>query len=396
MESAWVCPYNPPLEPLVELPDPSHDNHSADQVSNQYKLHLRIKAKHIERTKLHDENGFIPVDGLTEGNDWSYNNQDDSWFIPELELPDETALSPGHTYKQTFRQDNITVKTCEEPQNIPDVTTTAEVQSDTGANANITSDITIFENIQWVQPVMCESAKKGASIEIQAIGQYTIRGTTLRVNMYYCLDAHGTIISPTAVVQQYSRYYHGYQKFGSIDRQNGNITLIAQDGYDNVEIPLIRRNDLWYHKHSHTCHVSTCSIIGTVPTANRLSDTAKWELWHQRLAHPGTRVMEEEHKHADGVPKLRGNAFYRCPSCMKNKLCTKKCSNKHTPLGSKRSNPMEIPQPSNEPRPSDLDDNEMDSYHDAIHLPDALPGQHFHFNFGFVRGSSFKLQTSNC
>ena len=397
MESAWVCPFDPPVEPPAEPPDPSHDQQSVDHVSNQYKLHLRIQAKRIERKKLHDASGFIPVDGLTEGNDWSYNKNDDSWFIPELELPEEVALSPGHTYDQTFHLDNIEVRTCEEPQGLPDAITTTEVQSDTGANANITSDISILDNIQWVQPVLCESAKKGASIEIQAIGQYTIRGTTLKVNMYFCPDAQGTIISPTAVVQQYSRYYHGYQKFGSIDKQNGNITLIARDGYDNVSIPLIGKNDLWYHKHSHTSNVPTvCTVTGQQqPTVNRLSDAAKWELWHQRLAHPGTRVMEEEHKHADGVPQLRGNAFYRCPSCMANKLCTKKCSNKHTNLGSTRSTTSASSQsPVSSPAP-DIDDDEVDAYLDSIHLPDALPGQHFHLDFGFVRGSSFKLPTAN-
>ena len=397
MESAWVCPFDPPLEQPVEPPDPALHPESANQITNEYKLHLRLQAKRIERKKMHIDAGFSPIDGLTEGNDWSYNKTDDSWFIPELELPEEGALSPGLTYDQTFQLDHIEVKKCKEPSHMPDMPTTAEVQSDTGANANITSDISILENIQWVQPVMCESAKKGASIEIQAIGQYTIRGTTLRINMYYCPEAHGTIVSPTAVVQQYSQYYHGYQKFGSIDRQNGNITLIARDGYTDVVIPLIGRNDLWYHQHSHTTAPQTCHVIKSParPTVNRLSDAAKWELWHQRLAHPGARTMEEEHKHADGVPKLRGNAFYRCPSCMANKLCTRKCSTRHTSLGSTQRTSSTSSTPAREPPLPDTDDDEMESYLDALHLPDALPGQHFHMDFGFVRGTSFKLKTAN-
>ena len=104
--------------------------------------------------------------------------------------------------------------------------------------------------------------------------------------------------------------------------------------------------------------------------------------------------MEEEHKLADGVPKLRGNAFYQCPSCMANKLCTKKCSNKHTTLGSKCLSSTEPHQSPSEPISPDMDDEEMDTYLDSLHLPDALPGQHFHLDFGFVRGSSFKLPTA--
>ena len=79
---------------------------------------------------------------------------------------------------------------------------------------------------------------------------------------------------------------------------------------------------------------------------------------------------------------------------MANKLCTKKCSNRHTTLGSTRlstSNPHQSP---SEPLPSDIDDEELDKYLNTLHLPDALPGQHFHMDFGFVRGTLFKLQSA--
>ena len=59
------------------------------------------------------------------------------------------------------------------------------------------------------------------------------------------------------------------------------------------------------------------------PRINFLSDAAKFELWHQRLGHIGKSKLELTHKHCDGVPKLRGNAFYKCPACMAGKLCTK-------------------------------------------------------------------------
>ena len=41
------------------------------------------------------------------------------------------------------------------------------------------------------------------------------------------------------------------------------------------------------------------------------------------------------------------------------------------------------------------DDDKMDEYIDHIHLPDALPGQHFHIDFGFIRVSDFKMKTNN-
>lgn len=40
-----------------------------------------------------------------------------------------------------------------------------------------------------------------------------------------------------------------------------------------------------------------------------------------------------------------------------------------------------------------VNDGSLEDYLDDLHLPDANPGQHFHVNFGFVRGSEFKSVT---
>ena len=37
----------------------------------------------------------------------------------------------------------------------------------------------------------------------------------------------------------------------------------------------------------------------------------------------------------------------------------------------------------------DDDEDHFEEYVDSLYLPEALPGQHFHINFGFVRGSEF-------
>ena len=136
--------------------------------------------------------------------------------------------------------------------------------------------------------------------------------------------------------------------------------------------------------------------------------------------------MEQQHKVSDGVPKLKGNAFFRCPSCMTMKLCTKR-PEKHKNLGatSQYCTPCLAPS-SFPPTASDLDndpkiedqptvqnsqppatttsptlngifadDNDINDCIDHIHLPAALPGQHFHIDFGFVCGSDFKMKTKN-
>ena len=396
VESAWI---EPPLPAHRIPPDPQKET---DHVANRYKLNLHIHDKRVSRLGLHHR-PFAMVDGLTEGNDWS-ENSDGSWFIPSLDLhPVEQSECSDVTYDENFAMDGLQFNKCETPQNTSSLPFDPAIQSDTGANANITSDLSILTDVQWVEPVKCESAKKGAEIDIRAIGKYTIRGTTLTVNVYYCPDAHGTIISPTAIVRQHSSQFIGYQKFVNVDKSQGEITLISREG-ENVQIPLVGTNDLWYHTINHQSPLEEqmkylTSQMTKGVTINRLSDAAQWELWHQRLAHPGTNVLQATHKHADGVPKLHGNAFYRCPSCMTSK--TTKLPGHHQNLGATRTHKSLAQQTSKtpaariSPSPGDEEMDDFEEYVDSLYLPEALPGQHFHIDFGFVRGSKFRVKTEN-
>ena len=108
---------------------------------------------------------------------------------------------------------------------------------------------------------------------------------------------------------------------------------------------------------------------------NKLGNAARYELWHQRTAHAGQSVMESLHQHVDGVPKLHGNAFYKCPSCMSGKLSTKRA------IGKKEKNTK------TKTTPQIVEDQ------DDTYMPDAQPGQHFHLDFGFVRGSDYNYKT---
>ena len=68
--------------------------------------------------------------------------------------------------------------------------------------------------------------------------------------------------------------------------------------------------------------------------------------------------------------------------------------NKHTP---------EAPQSdqdtshcgSSHDEPQQETDDKWTGYLDDLHLPEALPSQHFHIDFRFVRGSDFKVLKEN-
>ena len=67
----------------------------------------------------------------------------------------------------------------------------------------------------------------------------------------YCPEAHGTIISPTATVQQNCHLFVGYRKWINIEHSTGHIELIPQEGHNPAHIPIYLMNNLCYHYHSH-------------------------------------------------------------------------------------------------------------------------------------------------
>ena len=180
--------------------------------------------------------------------------------------------------------------------------------------------------------------------------------------MYYCPDVDNTIVLPTEIVRQNISQFIGYQKYLRMDKSVGHIWLIAQESYQDIHIPIYAVNNLCYHHHSHmVVDLTKWEDESGIPKVNCLSDAAKWELWHQRLVHPGTRVMEQQHQCSDGVPQLHGNAFWCCPSCMSGKLTTKLCG-KHKNLGSNnasgRQQPGKPPTTTQLRSQIDKDDNE--------------------------------------
>jgi len=290
----------------------------------------------------------------------------------------------------------------------------AHAQSDTGANANCTNDLSILHDVQWIEPISCTTANVGADLNITAIGCMfvTCGKVCLPVIMYYSENAPGTILSPNAICRQFHSSFFGYQKRVDFDRKMGDIRFTAREGLEDVFLQVTCINDLWYHSDLDIIQ-ETDEYEPPVPDSptdhsfqpkiNFLSDGAKFELWHQRLGHIGKPKLEIVHKHADGVPKLRGNSFYKCPACMAGKLCTKNPV-RNANLGTPSAPPPSAPDPSHIPVDApvfssdwehvDTDDiDDWEAYLDELHLPATKPGMNFHADFGFVRGSMFRLKT---
>jgi dUTP pyrophosphatase len=249
--------------------------------------------------------------------------------------------------------------------------TTTLMQSDSGANRVVTDQLNLLENVTFIKDYpMGGCNKEEVAITCTAKGKlklYDKNNNMIRVDAYYSKDVDGTIVSPTTIIRQHSEKFSSYIQHSDCDTNTGYIKLIGRADNDNFELQLTCRNDLWYH-------ALPCTSPSDKATINKMSSAASYELWHQRTAHVGQRVLLDLHQHATGVPKLYGNAFYKCSSCMTGKLCTKRI-NKRTKT-SKSSKEAEIIK-------------ETPIQGDA--------GQHFHIDFGFVRGreESYDISTDN-
>ena len=250
-------------------------------------------------------------------------------------------------------------------------------QSDSGANRIVTDDMTILKNVKIIEPYPMGGCNKNdpAAIICTTTGELTItstKGDQITVKAYYSEQVDGTIISPTTIAVQHSDRFVGWLQHSNIDTNEGTIKLIGRQNHEDMIFPTYMTNDLWYHNKQ--------SIGNTTAQVNRLmNNSATYELWHQRLVHPGMSTMACMHHHAKGIPKLKGNAFYACPSCMPEKLSIKrkygknKLKNKRTEIAHELINQS----------------IKIEEDNDDIHIRDAQPGQHFHMDFGFVRGKQF-------
>ena len=316
------------------------------------------------------------VDWNFEGKEWTLHDGD--WIPPDIEVYND------------FEDDEPEIEVSPSINKIA----TTDGQSDSGANNIVTDDRSLLSNFQYITPLPMGGCNKDdpAAIICTGIGIMTFtcntNGTCIKVQAYYSDQVDGTIISPTALVRQHRQKYIGFLQYSDCDNNNGVIKLISRNNCPDFEIPIYSRNDLWYHRIESFCQPCTTTDDQTKieansndPSVRRISTAATYELWHQRSGHIGHKALTEWHKHATGVPQLKGNAFYKCPSCMSGKLCIRqpigKQTKKQKETDSKFWDATKI-------------ENLLNYEDDDDYLPDAEPGQHFSMDYGFVRGSQFK------
>ena len=236
--------------------------------------------------------------------------------------------------------------------------TRVRIQNDPGSNRNICDKPSILLKYQRIKPIPIGGIKKGQTA-VYATGKgffpwRSTNGDILMIEMLACPDADCTLISPTAIANQYPEVFYGWSLFSNIDSTKGGLKLLNRDDINHSEFPTFMENELWYH------YAPNCQSSDGKAVVHSLSQRASFELWHHRLGHACPRTIENMHKFALGDPKLRAPPFYKCGTCLACKL--KKSG--HGPSKTTEKVP---------PVPEEL----------------FRPGLHLYMDFGFVRGSSW-------
>jgi len=185
-------------------------------------------------------------------------------------------------------------------------------------------------------------------------------GEVLYVKCYFCPEVAETIISPTDIVNNHINDLKAWGQHCDLDTHTGWIKLYPRvHSLPPIVYTLHNSNNLWYHE--GITHREDYNPPQPQPRIRRLNAPAQYELYHQRLGHPGERIMSIAHLHIEQLPQLRGVPFYKCASCAHAKLrrCHHESGNHNTT-------------------------------HPNANTPETQHcGQRFSIGFGFMKGSGY-------
>ena len=202
-------------------------------------------------------------------------------------------------------------------------------QMDSGANKNVTNDRRIIRNCTTIDPIpiygigkndaACHITEKGV------ISLTSIDGSTLDIVMYLSTNCSGTIISPNAVVRD-NNGFTSWTQTSHLDTGTAKIQFYHRTDFNkNKTLLMHMQNDLWFLNQSYQQMIQAAQkckmcILHDDPIISpffihKLDRSTKYEIWHQRLMHPGHSVMDSIDKCTSGIPKLHRHPLHKCRLC---------------------------------------------------------------------------------
>ena len=234
-------------------------------------------------------------------------------------------------------------------------------QMDGGANTCITNNKNILRNFRNIQHTPVSGiGQTGPACFITGVGTMDLQteeGDWLPIKVYYAPTCAGTIISPNAIVDDHPDYT-SWTQHSHMDTGMATLSIYNRMSlYRRKTIQLYKHNNLWYIKQPYITTINRAKVhfqqltykdLEPVPQIMNATRQAQHELWHQRLLHPGTSVMQNIGSCVDGIPlNIIKHQFHHCDICSEAKVKSKK--------------------------------NKTPEIHNTKHI-----GERFHMDFGFV------------
>ena len=204
------------------------------------------------------------------------------------------------------------------------------IHHDSGANRSVTNNLSLLYDIRDITPYTMQGANETAGhLTCTKQGKLDLQFSDtsyITVSVYYTPDIDGTILSPTEICLSPINPFHKWHKTCDITTGSGTLTFYSKNASTPAVIDLYMDNGLWFSKQSFR---STRVQSPETAFVKTLTAEATYELWHQRLGHPGQKVMNTIHNCTHGPPSLsdKQNSFHKCISCEESKI-TKKNRNK--------------------------------------------------------------------
>ena len=267
------------------------------------------------------------------------------------------------------------------------------IQTDSGANCSVTNDRTLLIRYKNIHKFPLGGIQDGQPA-IYCTGKGYIPWVSeeqhiLLIPCYYSSQAAETIISPTDIVQQNIKDYHGWGQQVNVDTGKGKITLYHRDGITHANFNLQMKQGLWYY--TLDCSATDACPL-QAPTIHRLTRQAEHELWHQRLGHPGTHITSIIHQHVDNLPHLHSHPFYKCATCALQKITRRPTTvSIHSTTADAATATAPTPRQETVTTESSASPAAIDDEPPRLHLP----GEAFSMDYGFMRGSDFQTTTSS-
>ena len=254
-----------------------------------------------------------------------------------------------------------------------------KMHMDGGANRSVTNDERLLHDIRRIPTYKMRGAQNGpADIICNKKGVLRLlcegRGV-IEVETYYSPHVSETIISPGDITDDSSNSFTTWEQRSNHQTQQGYIRFTSTNGIHTATVSTIMKNRLWYVQQSllDCIHPKYKHKNETPerdhPVIKQLTTEVLHELWHQRLCHPGKTITENIHLTTEGVPMINKgrNPLYHCRACDRAKIeSVSKTKVKHN----NKQNTSSALSPSNLQK-------------------STATGQHFHMDFGFIRGSDY-------